>query len=208
MSPRDLSVDVIDEEGLPRIMPASYYESTTAEERALLGHYHGLYVLPTEELVTWLADYIGERSAIEIGCGNGRMAERLDIPATDLKLQDDQAWYYEALGQPRSTYGPNVIKLEAQQAVRKFWPDVVIGCWVTHRHNKRRPSREGNMYGPNFDWILDRISEYIFIGNEGTHAKHSLWDRDPLAVHYLPFVYSRATNGGREFVGVWKGSKK
>lgn len=202
---RDLSPDVIDEAGLPRLMPASYYEGTTTNERALLGHRHGLYLLPTLELAKWLTEQIDDRVAIEIGAGNGRLAAHLEIPATDSMLQDEVSEFYEISGQPRSAFGPNVVKLEAQQAVRRYWPKVVVAAWVTHRWNRRYPGRGGNMFGPNLDWILGRVDEYVFIGNEQVHRFHPL-PKLAQEIHHFPFVYSRAHNGSRDFVAVWRRS--
>lgn len=202
---RDLAEDVITEEGLPRVMPAAFYAGTSPEERAWLGHRYGLYLLPTIELCDWLSEHIGDRRAIEIGAGNGQMAARLGIVATDSMLQTraDISALYDLVGQPPVLYGPAVRKLEASEAVRKLHPNVVIGAWVTHRWNPRQPGRGGNEHGPKMDWILNRIDEYILIGNERVHAKNPLWKR-PHEIHHLPFQYSRATNGSPDFVAIWK----
>lgn len=207
---RDLAPYVIDEEGLPSIMPAAFYEQTTIKERYWLGHRYGLYLLPTVELCGWLGEHIGSRKAIEIGAGNGRLADWLGIPATDSKLQEDPAMvrlYGELGGQAPVRYGPNVEKLEAKKAVRRYWPDVVIGAWVTHKYNPRRHLLGGNQFGPDMSWILDHIDEYVLIGNEEVHAKNPLWDL-PHGIQYLPFIYSRAVNGSRGFVAVWKGGRQ
>jgi hypothetical protein len=206
---RDLAPFVIDEEGLPQIMPAAFYEQTTLKERYWLGHRYGLYLLPTVELCGWLGEHIGARSAIEIGAGNGRLADWLGIPATDSKLQEDPDMkdLYGSLGQAPVHYGPNVEKLEAKKAVRRYRPEVAIGAWVTHRYNPRRHLSGGNQFGPDMNWILERIYEYVLIGNEEVHAKNPLWDL-PHEIHHLPFIYSRAVNGSRDFVAVWKGGRR
>ena len=36
-------------------------------------HFQGIYCLPTQELIDWLRKQIGDQSAIEIGCGVGRV---------------------------------------------------------------------------------------------------------------------------------------
>jgi hypothetical protein len=202
---RDLSPAVIDSEGLPRVMPAEFYEGTTIAERAVLAVRHGLYLLPTAELCSWLIEHIGDRSAIEIGAGNGRMAAHIGIPATDSHQQDDQeiSQYYRDLGQAKVRYGPNVERLEAKEAVRRHRPQVVVGAWVTHRYNLRRHSRGGNENGPNLEWIFERIEEYVLIGNEAVHAKHPLWEK-PHEIHYFPWLYSRAMNGSRDFIAIWR----
>lgn len=79
----DISDAVIDETGRPRVLPASFYENTTPEERGLVCHRHGLYCLPTVELADFVRETIGGRTAIEIGAGNGALAEKIGIHATD-----------------------------------------------------------------------------------------------------------------------------
>jgi hypothetical protein len=205
---RDLAPDVIDEQGLPRVMPASYYAGTTASERGLLGVRHGLYCLPTTELVEWLQAFIDGRKAIEIGSGNGRLAEASGIVASDSYLQDrpEVREYYDAMSQPPIRYGPNVAHLDAREAIRTYHPQVVIGAWITHKYNQRRHGRGGNMFGPDTDWILQRCEQYVLIGNEETHAQHPLWQR-PHDIYHPPWLYSRALNGSREFIAAWKGDQ-
>jgi len=200
---RDLAPEVIDDASLPRVMPASFYAETKPDERAWLGLRHGLYLLPTTELVDWLRDHIGQRSAIEIGAGNGAMADALGIPATDNMLQSwpEMANYYRALGQPTITYGPNIIELEASDAVRRLRPQVVIGAWVTHRYERRAHAAGGNQHGPKIDWIRERIDEYIFIGNTETHKHHPLLKQLDEVI-YPEWLFSRA-RGGRDFIAWW-----
>lgn len=203
---RDLAPDVIDAEDRPRVMPASYYADTNSQERAWLGLRYGLYGLPTEELCAWLTDRIAGRSAIEIGAGNGRLAEQLGVSATDSYLQEDPAVgaYLLSTGQPRTFYGPNVERLEALDAVRKYRPAVVIGSWITHRYNPRRHGLGGNQYGPKIEAILDRCEEYILIGNTKTHAKNPLWKREHELFHF-PWIYSRSVTNTPDFIAVWYG---
>lgn len=202
---RDLAPEVIDAEGLPRVMPAAFYATTTAQERAWLGLRHGLYGLPTIELCDWLVEHIAGRPAIEIGAGNGRMAERVGIPATDSYLQanPDVAGWYASLGQPAVTYGPNVERLEALDAVRQYRPEVVVASWVTHRYNPRRHGRGGNQYGPKTDLILQRCKEYILIGNSSTHAKDPLLQQ-PHELHHFPWLFSRTVTGTPDFLAIWR----
>jgi hypothetical protein len=203
----DLAPAVIDGTGLPRVMQASFYEATTQEERTVLAVRHGLYGLPTVELVAWLRTHIGDRSAIEIGAGNGRLAEAVGIPATDTRIQEGGATraHYESIGQAPVTYGPNVERIEALDAVRKHRPSVVVGSWITHRYDGARHAAGGSMYGPDTLAILALCDEYVHIGNEGVHQHDPLWAL-PHEVHHFPWLYSRAMNGGRDVIGVWKGN--
>jgi hypothetical protein len=205
---RDISSEVIDARGRLRIMPAAYYKGTTGAERSFVCVKHGLYGLPTVELCEWLHDRIGERQAIEIGAGNGAMAEFLAIRATDNYMQQNAAIhaYYRLLGQPPITYGENVERLEALDAVKKYQPQVVIGSWITHRYNPAEHWRGGNQYGPDTKEILRLCDEYVLIGNEKTHARDPLWEL-PHEVFYPPWLFSRVDNYARDFVAVWKGAR-
>lgn len=202
---RDLAPLVMDCAGSLRVMPASFYAATTQDERSLLAVRHGLYGLPTEELVAWLRGHIGDRSAIEIGAGNGRLAEAVGIPATDNHLQEfgPIRAYYEMLGQALVVYGPNVERIEALEAVKKYRPSVVVGSWITH-NSRHAPG--GSAYGPDLPAILALCDEYVHICNEGTHKNDPLWDR-PHEVHEFPWLYSRAANGGRDLIAIWKGDR-
>lgn len=203
---RDLAADCLDLEGRLKVMPASFYANVKREERAWFANRYGFYSLPTVELADWLRELIAGRSAIEIGSGNGVLAQYLGIPATDSRVQDEPGIraYYQLMRQATVDYGPNVERIEALDAVKKYKPEVVIGCWITHRYNARDPDREGNALGPDLPAILKVCKQLVLIGNELVHAKNPLWRR-PHAVQYPPWLYARSFNYGREFIAIWDG---
>lgn len=205
---RDLRPDVLGPDGIPFVMPAAYYASRTVVERAMLGVNAGLYGLPTLELVDWLHTRIAGRLAIEIGAGSGALASALAIPATDSKMQDDPkiAALYRSMNQPTVPYGPNVERLAAADAVARYKPKVVIACWVTHKYRPIRHAAGGNQFGVNEEAIIARCDEYIFIGNEDVHKDKSIWTL-PHEIFYPDWLYSRASNGTRDFIAVWPGSR-
>jgi hypothetical protein len=205
---RDIAADVLDDQGRLRVLPASYWASTTPAERGLLGHRYGLYSFPTTELVEHLRGIINGRSAIEIGAGHGVLAEALDIPATDSREQERPE--YQALlalqGQPTVSYGPNVIECHASRAVRRFKPPVVIGCWVTQNWDPKRPDQvDSKIDGIDEEDIIRRCEMYVVVGNEHIHRNKRIWQRRH-QIEYPPFVYSRAMNGSRDFIATWPGS--
>lgn len=204
---RDISGDVLDEQGRFRILPAAYWSTTTTAERARFGNQHGIYSFPTDELVEHLKNVIGERSAIEIGSGNGVLAEALDIPATDNRMQEmtKYAKIYAREKQKPVSYGPNVIKCPAHEAVRRFKPQVVIGCWVTHLYDPMRHWAGGNEIGVDEEDILRNCEEYVFVGNTAVHKPKKIWKYEH-EIEHPSFVYSRAHNGSREFVATWHGA--
>ena len=201
---RDLSPMALDERGALKVLPTSFWETTTPRERALFGHRHGFYLLPTVELVEHLHELIGGRSAIEIGSGNGVLAQALGIPATDNCMQRRSHYrrIYEATGQPTVTYGRNVTPLSAADAVRRHKPDVVVAAWVTHRYRQDRHWAGGNEIGVDEEDVIAHCSTYVVIGNEHVHRTKSIWDL-PHTITYPPFVVSRAANGSRDFIAVF-----
>lgn len=201
---RDISPEVLDEAGRLRVMPASYWAGITPHERALFGHRQGIYSFPTVELVEHLRELIAGRRAIEVGAGHGVLAEALGIMATDNRMQIKHPYnrVYELTGQPPVRYGANVIDIDANSAVRRYKPKVVIGCWVTHKYDRRRHSAGGNEIGINEGDLIDRAEQYVVIGNDLVHRDKEIWSRPHTKTRH-PFIFSRATNGTPEFLAVW-----
>ena len=201
---RDITPTVLDERKRPRVLPASFYKGTTAEERAVCGVRNALYGLPTLELVDWLRKTINGRSAIEIGAGHGVLADTLGIPATDNRMQEDPSVqaHYRLLRQPVITYGDNVEQLDAVEAVHRHRPDVVIASWVTHRFDPNREDAEGNMFGIVEEDVIAGCRTYIFIGNTLVHQNKSIWAL-PHSRFTPDWLFSRAVNGSPDFIAVW-----
>ncbi len=203
---RDISPDVLDEDGRIKILPASYWAGTTVYERALFGHVHGVYSFPTVELVARLREIIGERSAIEIGAGDGVLAQELNIPATDSRQHEEPKYraIYQATGQPPVRYGPNIIKMNASRAVRRYKPQVVIGCWVTHKWEARRPEAGGNEVGIDEADVMAHCETYVLVGNERSQRFARVLERPGVEIEYPDWLYSRAhTQTARNMIAVW-----
>ncbi len=204
---RDISGEILDAEHRLKILPASYYEGTTALERGLVGLKYALYALHTQECVSWLRERIAGRMAIEIGAGNGVLARALQIPATDNRMQEWPSYkaLYEAIKQPPIVYGKNVEKLDAIEAARRYRPAVIVAAWVTHRYDPADHARGGNEQGVDEVELLGHCEEYLFVGNRQIHERKPIWPPDELIEP--PWLYSRALNGSPNFLGVWKGRK-
>lgn len=203
---RDISGEVLGDDGRMKILPAEYWASTTMQERALFGHRNGIYLFPTTELVERLKEIIGDRHAIEIGAGNGVLAQALGIPATDNRQQEMPLYklVYTATRQPPVKYGPNIIEMHASRAVRHYKPAVVIGSWITQKYDPLNHDAGGNEIGVDQRDVLLHCQEYVIIGNEHTHRLNPLWNREH-RIEFPPYVYSRANNGSREFIARWRG---
>jgi hypothetical protein len=203
---RDLRPLALDSNGEIRIMPASFWAETTVNERAMFGALTAAYGFPTIELVEWLKREIGDRRAIEIGAGNGVLAKALGIPATDSYIQADPklAAEYAAQGQLAVEYGANVERMDAQAAVRKHRPEIVVAQWVTHKFDFRRAAAGGYEKGVDEDWMLSKIRRYLFVGNEKVHQGKAIW-RHPHTKHTPDWLYSRAHNGTPNILVDWAG---
>lgn len=206
---RDLSPDVLDDQGRLKVLPAAFWAGTTAEERALFGLRHAIYSFPTVELVDRLDEIIGEQVAIEIGAGHGVLADALAIPGTDNRMQRYKPWktLIEMQGQPTVTYGPNVVELHASRAVRHYQAQVAIGCWVTQKYDPRRPHVDSLLNGVDEEDIIQRCDRYVLIGNTEVHRQKVIWSR-PHTIEHPPYLYSRAINGTPEFLAVFSGGRR
>lgn len=117
----------------------------------------GVYQYPTEELLEWLSQQTAGRRAIEICAGNGAIGRALGIVTTDSYMQTtpEIADYYNSLGQTPIMPPPDVLKLDANEAVERYEPDVVIGAWVTELWQPG--DRMGSVWGVDELAILNRV---------------------------------------------------
>lgn len=201
-SPKDIAA--LDDHGRPVVLDAAAYAPYSAVELAYFCVQHGLYGLPTTELVAWLAKAIEGRTAIEIGAGHGSLAAALQIPAVDNKMQTwpEIAAHYAMMRQAVVPYGPQVIELDAVTAIKRFQPQVVIASWVTHKFDDAHPEREGNMFGVQEEDILAHTNTYIHIGNSSTHRNKPIRAR-PHRVYRFPWLMSRALHPELNEISVW-----
>lgn len=191
-------------EGRLQVLPASFWSNFNQAEIAYFCVARGFYCLPTTELVDWLLARIAGRTAIEIGAGNGVLAETLGIPGTDNQMQN---WpeirnVYLAAGQAPVPYGENVLPMDALAAVGHYHPQVVIAAWVTHRWSAKEAWREGNQWGVEEREIIKR-AEYIHIGNRHVHRNKPALDVDHEDVE-APWLISRAMNGTPNVISIWR----
>jgi hypothetical protein len=196
--------------GVLQVVHADFYRQFDQEQLSVFGHRHAAYVLPTWELITKLDELIKEvspsRSAIEIGAGNGLLGMALGIPCTDNRMQErpEIIDIYATTGQPTITYGENVQKLDALEAVKHWRPEVVVAAWVTHLYNPNESHRGGNMFGVDEVLLLSKIKRYIFVGNVGPHHLKPLFDQCQKFTTIEPLgLFSRARNPDSNVIWVW-----
>lgn len=169
--------------GVLKVMPSSFYKSLDENKVKLLMWKHGIYVLPTKELVDWLKENI-IGGAIEIGAGVGTIGRALKIPTTDSRMQErpEIKMMYSLSNQPTINYPYDVEKLNAEEAIIKYKPDTVIGCFITHKYEEKIGS--GNALGVQEEFILENVGRYINIGNLHTHRDKPILKNNPIAYNF------------------------
>lgn len=205
--PQDISgLDpILLENGLLKVVPAEIYSKIPQEQLSLFCHKNGFYCLPTEELAQWLSQIIDVNSTIEIGSGHGALARYLKIPATDSKLMESEEikTLYALMGQPVTAYPSDIQKYNAVEAIKKFKPKTVIGCWVTHKYKEEEHHREGNMFGVDEEWVLRNVDRYIIVGNEKVHAKKKILEL-PHQEFKFPWLFSRSLEQSKNVIYMWE----
>lgn len=86
--------------------------------------------------------------------------------------------------------------------MERFRPSVVMGCWVTHRFDPSRAEAGGNAWGIDEEAVIASCDEYILIGNKYVH-RHKPILALPHEELVPSWLYSRAVNGARDFIGIW-----
>jgi len=89
--------------------------------------------------------------------------------------------------------------MDYKKGINKYKPKVVISNWVTQIYGP--DSEQGNMYGVNENWILNRVKTYIHIGNRVVHKKRIL--SEPHEEYQFPWLISRASQPEHNVIFVW-----
>lgn len=192
-------------DGLLKVVDSSVYESLPLNHIRLFSHKKGFYCLPTTELVSWLRENFDLTYTIKIGAGHGTLARSLNIPATDSRLQEESEikLLYQFMGQPVASYPDDIIKLDAVEAIKRYKPSTVIGCWVTQLYKEKDKHLEGNMFGVDEDWLLNNVKRYIFIGHKEIHNKKKILMK-PHKEYQFPWLYSRSQTQNNNVIYVWE----
>lgn len=201
-----LEESVFYEENKLKIFPAYIWRNIDENILKIFMLKHGIYILPTTELIEWLKQNIIGR-AIEIGSGNSAIARTLNIPITDSRLQEQPeiALYYESLGQPTIKYNDDVERLDAMEAIKKYNPDTVIGAFITHRFNPKTNS--GNMYGVSEEAVLRKVKRYINIGNLETHHDKPIRKTHKHEEFYFEWIISRSADQSKNRIWIFNTNK-
>ncbi len=164
----------------------------------------GLYQLPVVELVDWMRERIAGRSALEICAGHGWLGEALGVVSTDGWVLDHPALRVRRalLGEQNCRPLPRVEKLEALDAVRKYRPEVVFGCFCTHLWCPK--TRTGSALGVDDAAIFKTrsVQTYILVGARSVH-QHRPFLKQSHETYQFPWLFSR---GEEPRIWVWNKS--
>ena len=163
---------VLEQDGSIKCLPAAEWRKFPWEKVRYFMHEYPIYVLPTEELIDVLDELIGDYKTIEIGAGAGQIGKHLDIKQTDSYLQarNDIKLYYLLNGQPVIKYPPYVIKADALTAYRRFKPECMLGCYVTHYSTEGA----GSSWGVDFQRLLPLLKRLILVVNKEIHGENPI----------------------------------
>jgi hypothetical protein len=154
---------------------------------------HGIYQLPTTELIEWLQEQTMAQNAIEIGSGNGCIGRNIPVPMYDNHIQErlDIKLMYASMNQPTIKYGKDVQNMAANDAVNSLRPHTVIGCWVT-QYGADASIVDSNPFGvKEFDFV-GKIKRYIVVGNENVHGKKLIRNSIPHKIIKPNWLVSRS----------------
>jgi hypothetical protein len=206
---KDISSELLLPNGKLKLLDHADYAKFTPEEIRLFCHKHGRYGLPTIEAVDFIKTLIAGRSVIEIGSGHGDLGYHLGIPMTDSKIQfqPDVRMLYKLMGQTVIEYPEDVEKLDALEAIKKYKPQVVVASWITQWISPDEPQTSGgSVYGIKEDEMLEKVEQYIMIGNLKIHGDKKILAREHTIFKPL-FIRSRASYPEDDAIFLWEGNK-
>lgn len=195
--------DLLLKNGLLQVVPSSLLAEVKPMHLSLWGNKRGIYCLPTIELIDWLREQIGGKSAIEICSGNGAIGRALNIPRTDSYIQTtpEIIEIYRAAGQVPIVPPEDVQKFEANEAVDYFNPEVVIGAYVTQKFVEG--DRNGSAYGTDEVSLLKKVKKYIVIGNDESHGEKRI-RRLPYKQYRFSWLFTRSLNQQSNEISIWE----
>jgi hypothetical protein len=92
----------------------------------------GIYCFYSQTLIDQLATLIGRRKSLEIAAGDGTLTRFLQSRGVEITATDDHSW------PDRIKYPDSVIRMDAETALRKHAPQVVICSWPPAQNSFER----------------------------------------------------------------------
>lgn len=199
---------LLDEKGLKPVFAKDLSEVNPVH-LMIWGNKNGVYTYPTVELIDWLREQINDKKAIEICSGTGVIGRALGIPFTDSYIQTSPEMILLYLSANQHPIQPpeDVLKLEANDAVDHFNPEIVIGCYVTQKYlpgDEGPPKIGSSIYGVDELIMLPKIKTYINIGNTSVHGDKRIRSIYSHEVHRFPWLFTRASQPEKNEIVVYK----
>jgi len=92
----------------------------------------GIYCFYSRALIDQLATLIGHRKCLEIAAGDGTLTRFLQTRGVAITATDDHSW------PDRINYPDSVVRMDAETALRKHAPQVVICSWPPAQNSFER----------------------------------------------------------------------
>lgn len=193
---------LLDANGLPQPVAFDALRNVPAPHIQQWCVQHAVYQVPTIELIEWLAARCAGKRALEVCSGFGAIGRALGIPRTDSYMQTRPhiRAYYAMLRQPIIAPPPDVEELDANAAVRKYQPEVVIAAWATQVW--REGASSGSEEGVDEEAILDTGATYILIGNDASHGDKRIIARPHDHLRF-PWLVTRSRQPELNMIRVW-----
>lgn len=195
---------LLDSQGILKLQSADFYQTIDNTDLRVWCLCRAIYQLPTVELVDWLKDNFNLRLAIEIGAGNNYLYHHLGIKGIDNYSEQIPAvkQVHEILNQPSTNPPPEVEKLDAIAAIKKYQPETVIASWMTLKTDDPKDVDAGHGYAPDEKEILDTGVTYIHIANESIHSDRLIMAK-PHETYYFDWLISRGKHPEQNCIYVW-----
>lgn len=204
---QDKNVDYLDsifmgQDKLLRPVPYAVLQDVPQVDIVIWCNKNGVYQIATIELIEWLREQIAGRKAIEIGAGKSGIGRALGIPTTDsfLHTQPLIQIYYSMLKQTITIPPDYVEELDAEQAIKKYEPEVVVGAFITQKHHEGEDG--GNMWGVE-DGEVVKAATYIHIGHDTPHGKKRI-NALPHKKYRFPWLVNRCFFREMSAISVWE----
>ena len=174
------------ENGETKILPAKEWLRWGKNNLGAYLSYYNLWTVPTLELCDILDDEIGDLDCIEICAGLGYISKELGIRATDSYLKVSEE-YINTFGQTEHFQYPSFVeKIEASDAVDKYKPECVLGCYAVPKWTEERAKQyqletgkelHGSIKGVDYDYILPKIKKLILVGHRELYYQHPFFKK-------------------------------
>jgi len=191
---------------IPRTPRAATLAVLDPGQLRAFAHVHGLYGLPTLELIEWLAPLLAGKKLLEIGAGLGGFGRPFGATLTDsmVQLQGTVALVYALMQQPTIIYPRDVHRVDAARAAKQLRPDVILASWVTQRFDASAGDVEGASlaFAHGVDWprVFRWCPKVVFLGSERNHGTQRWQTRPDLVEVAGPVLWGR---GGVADARLW-----